>query len=52
MIMNHSPAGIVRVTQVSESWLQNYVNGKYKAIPQKINAAVKKSRLTVECDEM
>ena len=31
-------AGIVRVTQVSERWLQNYVNGKYKemALFQKI----------------
>ena len=35
-------AGIARVTQVSERWLQNYVNAKYEAIPQKLKAVVKK----------
>ena len=35
-------AGIARVTDVSEPWLQNYVNNKYESIPQQIKVKVKK----------
>jgi len=35
-----SLAGIVRVTGVSESWLQTYVNDKYEKIPQEVDPAV------------
>lgn len=35
-----SLAGIVRVTGVSESWLQTYVNNKYKATKQQVDYAV------------
>ena len=35
-------AGIARVTDVSERWLQNYVNKKYQNVEQKVN--VKKSK--------
>lgn len=46
-------AGIARVMQVSERWLQNYVNEKYKNVPKKVEVTVKQpGRLTIECDEM
>lgn len=45
-------AGIARVCDVSESWLQDYVNGKYPAVSQSVNVSSKKSRLTIQCDEM
>ena len=46
-------AGMARVCQVSETWLQDYVNRKYEAIPQQVNvSAKKKGRLTIQCDEM
>jgi len=46
-------AGIARVCDVSETWLQDYVNRKYEAIPQQVNvSAKKKGRLTIQCDEM
>lgn len=35
-------AGIARVCDVSETWLQNYVNLKYESIPQKVNVSSKK----------
>lgn len=45
--------GIVRVTGVSLSWLQTYVNDKLGSIPQQIKVSDKpKGRLTIECDEM
>lgn len=45
--------GIVRVTGVSPSWLQIYVNNKFSSIPQQIKVSDKqKGRLTIECDEM
>ena len=48
-----SLAGIARVCEVSETWLQDYVNRKYEAIPQQVNvSAKKKGRLTMQCDEM
>jgi insertion element IS1 protein InsB len=46
-------AGICRVTGVSESWLQNYVNKKYESVPKQVNISnKKKGRLTIQCDEM
>ena len=46
-------AGIARVCNVSETWLQDYVNRKYEAIPRQVNvSAKKKGRLTIQCDEM
>jgi insertion element IS1 protein InsB len=46
-------AGIARVCDVSETWLQDYVNRKYEAIPRQVNvSAKKKGRLTIQCDEM
>jgi transposase-like protein len=44
--------GIARVTGVSWSWLQNYVNQKLGCIPRKTKVSGKsKGRLTIECDE-
>ncbi len=37
-------AGIARVCDVSETWLQDYVNRKYKVIPQKVNVSAKKRK--------
>ncbi len=37
-----SLAGIARVVQVSEKWLQDYVNAKYAAIPRQVNVSAKK----------
>nr|WP_238549260.1 IS1 family transposase [Acaryochloris marina] len=46
-------AGIARVCDVSESWLQEYVNCKYEAVPRTVNISSKKrGRLTLQCDEM
>ena len=46
-------AGLVRVTNVSARWLQNYVNEKYKNVPKQLVGPGKaKGRLTIECDEM
>lgn len=48
-----SLAGIVRVTGVSERWLQNYVNEKYENVPKQLVVRDKpKGRLTIQCDEM
>lgn len=45
-------AGITRVAQVSETWLQKYVNDKYTHISQQINVSAKpKGKLILECDE-
>lgn len=38
-------AGIARVCDVSESWLQEYVNDKYAAVPQTVNVSSKKRPL-------
>ncbi len=47
-----SLAGIARSTQVSETWLQGYVNDKYAHVPQQIQVSAKpKGKLTLECDE-
>jgi len=45
--------GIARVTQVSWSWLQDYVNQRLARTPRQIKISEKlPGRLTVECDEM
>lgn len=45
--------GIARVTQVSWSWLQDYVNQRLAHTPRHIEVSGKSSgRLTIECDEM
>jgi len=45
--------GIARVTGVSWSWLQNYINQNLARTPRKIKVLDKsKGRLTIECDEM
>ena len=45
-------AGISRVTGISETWLQQYINNKYENIDQKVNVVKKKGPLTIQCDEM
>ncbi|MEL6138489.1 MAG: IS1 family transposase [Cyanobacteria bacterium J06628_6] len=46
-------AGIARVAEVSESWLQEYVNKKYEGAPRQVKVSKqKKGWLTIECDEM
>jgi len=48
-----SLAGIARVVQVSERWLQSYVNQKYAEQPRQVQVRPKKKgRLTIECDEL
>jgi transposase-like protein len=37
-----SLAGIARATQVSEQWLQTYVNEKYAQVPRQVQVAPKK----------
>ena len=37
-----SLAGIARATGVSETWLQSYVNRKYKEVPRSVEANAKK----------
>jgi hypothetical protein len=45
--------GIARVTGVSWSLLQNYVNNKLAAVPRQIKVSDKlKGKLVIECDEM
>ncbi len=45
-------AGISRVTGISETWLQNYINKKYEETPKKITFIKEKGKLTIQCDEM
>jgi hypothetical protein len=48
-----SLAGIARVVQVSESWLQAYVNQKYQETPRQLAVpTLSDFRLIVECDEL
>lgn len=43
MLLEKIPlAGIARVTEVSEYWLQSYVNNKYESIPRKVKVKDKK----------
>ena len=45
-------AGIARVVDVSEVWLQGYVNAKYAQVERQVTvSAQQKGRLTLECDE-
>jgi transposase-like protein len=37
-----SLAGIARCAQVSEQWLQTYVNEKYAQVPRRVNVTSKK----------
>jgi hypothetical protein len=37
-----SLAGIARAAQVSEQWLQTYVNEKYAKVPRNVQVAPKK----------
>ena len=46
-------AGIARVLQLSEAWLQDYVNRCYQAVPRQVQVQPKaKGRLTVQMDEL
>lgn len=48
-----SLAGIARATDVSENWLQDYVNAFYAAVPQVAKVAPKaKGKLRVQMDEL
>ncbi|PZO56271.1 MAG: IS1 family transposase [Phormidesmis priestleyi] len=45
-------AGIARVVEVSEPWLQDYVNKKYESVSREVKVRPKKKgRLTIQCDE-
>lgn len=35
-------AGIARVIEVSERWLQTYVNAKYETVPQQVSSRTQK----------
>jgi len=44
-------AGIARITEVSQTWLQDYVNKKSAEIPRKTNVSDKpKGKCKIECD--
>jgi len=46
-------AGIARVLQLSEAWLQDYVNRCYEAVPRQVQVQPKaKGRLTVQMDDL
>ena len=46
-------AGIARVMQLSEDWLQRYVNRYYEAVPQAVQVQPKsKGKLAVQMDEL
>jgi insertion element IS1 protein InsB len=46
-------AGIARVMQVSEDWLQSYVNRCYETVPREVQVQPKdKGRLEVQMDEL
>jgi len=46
-------AGIARAVNVSERWLQDYVNEKYDAVKKEINVTPKKKgKIIIQCDEM
>jgi len=48
-----SLGGIARVTGVSWSWLQNYVNNKFSQVPRQVKVTDKpKGKLIIECDEL
>ena len=46
-------AGIARAVQVSEDWLQRYVNYCYQVLPQRVQVQPKsKGSLTLQMDEL
>ena len=48
-----SLAGIARALQISEVWVQQYVNAKYQQVEQEVQVRPKpKCRLTVQMDEL
>jgi IS1 family transposase len=48
-----SLAGIARVVEVSERWLQDYVNVKYETVPKQAQIEGQEpGPLTIQCDEM
>ena len=47
-----SLAGIARVLDVSETWLQQYVNQKYANVRKAGSGSGKKRGLVIECDEL
>ena len=48
-----SLTGIARTTDVSQKWLQDYVNNKYSSIGRIVKVKPKKKvRLNIECDEL
>ncbi len=54
MLLERVPlAGIARVMQVSEDWLQGYVNRYYEAVPQQVQVQPKEKKpLAVQMDEL
>lgn len=54
MLLERLPlAGIARVLQLSESWLQQYVNACYAEVPQQAEVVAKTTaRLVVQMDEL
>ena len=44
--------GIARVTQVSLSWLPDYVNPRLARIPRRIEVSGKSPGRSIECDQM
>jgi transposase-like protein len=47
-----SLAGIARATQVSEQWLQTYVNENYAKVPRQVQVTPKKKALNDSRDEV
>jgi IS1 family transposase len=46
-------AAISRVSGISETWIQGYVNGKCRTVEKKAVVSVKKKgSITIQCDEM
>ena len=40
-----NPTNIARVTQVSQKWLQDYINQKYAQIPKQVKVTEKKRKI-------
>ena len=47
-----SLAAIVRITGISECWLQSYVNQKYYLTPKQAKCPKKPGKLSLQLDEM
>ena len=46
-------SGIAQVVEVSERWLQTYVNQKYRETPRQVQVKKKpKGKLVIQCDEL